>query len=109
MGSRQFSAGCLVSALPACRNTLSIRQQQQADGLHAGMGRRHPMKRPQLHPIPLDAVTFAPGTVTLTMSIGQWDALLAEAYKRGHTLLELNANEQPVAAYRLRSCAICLP
>jgi hypothetical protein len=44
MGSRQFSAGCLVSALPACRNTLSIRQQQQADGLHAGMGSRHPMK-----------------------------------------------------------------
>jgi hypothetical protein len=34
--SRQFSAGCLVSALPACRIYFSIRQQQQADELPAG-------------------------------------------------------------------------
>ncbi len=66
------------------------------------------MNRPPLHPIPLDAVTFAPGTITLTMSIGQWDALLAEAYRRGHTLLELDADERPVAAYRLCHCDLCV-
>lgn len=67
------------------------------------------MKRPRLHPIPLDAVQLGPGVIIITMSIGQWDALLAEAYRRGHTLLELDANEQPVAAYRLCSCGICIP
>jgi hypothetical protein len=67
------------------------------------------MKRPTLHEIPLSEVKFLPRTVTLTMSIGQWDALLAEAYQRGHTLLELDANERPVAAYRLYTCGICIP
>jgi len=67
------------------------------------------MIRPSLHAIPLGAVKFGPGTVTVTMAIGQWDALLAEAYRRGHTLLELDANEQPVAAYRKCSCVICSP
>ena len=41
------------------------------------------------------------------MSTGQWDALLAEAYRRGHTLLELDDNERPVAAYRLCQCDLC--
>jgi hypothetical protein len=67
------------------------------------------MNRPQLHPIPLSSVTFEPGTVTLTMSTGQWNALLAEAYRRGHTLLELDENERPVAAYRACLCEICNP
>jgi len=67
------------------------------------------MKRPALHPIPLDAVTFERGTVTLTMSQGQWNDLLAEAYQRGHTLLELDDQERPVAAYRLCSCELCNP
>lgn len=67
------------------------------------------MKRPPLHPIPLDSVRFLPGTLTFTMSVGQWDALLAEAYRRGHTLLELDANEKPVAAYRLCTCDLCNP
>ena len=68
-----------------------------------------PMKRPTLNPIPLDAVTFERGTVTLTMSTGQWDALLAEAYRRGHTLLELDDQERPVAAYRACPCELCIP
>ena len=67
------------------------------------------MKRPSLHSIPLSEVQLLPGTVTLTMSIGQWDALLAEAYRRGHTLLELDNQERPVAAYRACPCELCSP
>lgn len=65
------------------------------------------MSRPPLNRIPLTEVTFAPRTITLTMSQGQWDALLAEAYNRGHTLLELDEAERPVAAYRRCCCDIC--
>ncbi len=65
------------------------------------------MTRPPLHPIPLDEVTFAPGTITITLSVGQWSALHAEAYRRGHTLLELDADERPVAAYRRCGCDLC--
>jgi hypothetical protein len=36
----------------------------------------------------------------MTMSIGQWDAMLAAAYERGWTLLELDDNERPIRAYR---------
>jgi hypothetical protein len=67
------------------------------------------MSRPTLHPIPLSAVSFGPGTITLTMSAGQWDALLAEAYRRGHTLLELDEDERPIAAYRQCRCDLCKP
>ncbi len=73
----------------------------------------HTLTRPSLHRIPLSAVAFAPGTVTITMSEGQWDALLAEAYRRGHTLLELDALERPIRAYRIDGskehcqCDIC--
>ena len=66
------------------------------------------MKRPDnLHQIPLNEVTFAPGTITFTMSVGQWDLLLAEAYRRGHYLLELDDDERPVAAYRRCTCELC--
>ena len=59
--------------------------------------------RRDLRPIALDdAVPPRPGTVTVTMSIGQWDALLAAAYEHGYTLLELDADEVPVRAYRKR-------
>jgi hypothetical protein len=55
--------------------------------------------RPDLRPVPVgDACR--PGTVTVTMSEGQWDPLLAVAYDMGFTLLELDADERPVAAYR---------
>jgi hypothetical protein len=36
----------------------------------------------------------------VTMSVGQWDMLLQGAYGRGWTLLELDDDEMPVAAYR---------
>ena len=65
------------------------------------------MQRPTLKEIPISAVKFERGTLTFTMSVGQWDNLLAEAYRRGHTLVELDADEKPVAAYRLCSCDLC--
>jgi hypothetical protein len=65
------------------------------------------MKRPPLKEIPISAVKFERGTLTFTMSVGQWDALLAAAYDQGATLLELDANEKPVAAYRRCECELC--
>jgi hypothetical protein len=41
-----------------------------------------------------------PGLVYVTMAAEQWDALLAAAYADGCVLLELDANEDPVRAYR---------
>ena len=67
------------------------------------------MKRPTLHEIPLSEVRLLPGSLMFTMSIGQWDNLLAEAYKRGHTLLELDYSERPIAAYRSCDCELCAP
>ena len=57
------------------------------DGKPVMMMKPHhpPMKRPTLNPIPIDAVTFERGTVTLTMSVGQWNSLLAAAYDQGAT------------------------
>ena len=40
------------------------------------------------------------GQCIVTMSVGQWDMLLQEAYEQGWTLLEFDRNEMPVAAYR---------
>lgn len=65
------------------------------------------MNRPKLHSIPLAEVRLIPGVVIITMSVGQWDALLAEAYRRGHTLLELDENERPIGAYRQCNCELC--
>ena len=73
----------------------------------AGKNELTRMKRPPFHPIPLADVTFTRGSLTFTMSQGQWDALLAAAYERGATLLELDVNERPVAAYRLCQCDLC--
>lgn len=59
------------------------------------------MTRPWLDRVPLDqAIPIRPGRITITMSVGQWDGLLAAAYEHGCTLLELDENERPVAAYR---------
>jgi hypothetical protein len=59
------------------------------------------MERPNLKKIELESVgLFKPGLITITMSQGQWDGLLSSAYDSGHTLLELDDNEIPVAAYR---------
>ncbi len=49
-----------------------------------------------LHPVPLDDL----GGHVVTMSVGQWDALLAAAYNAGWTLLELDHEQRPVRAYR---------
>lgn len=64
--------------------------------------------RRDLHPVPLTAAIEAllggsPGTRVITMSEGQWDALLSAAYEQGWTLLELDEHEQPVRAYRKAS------
>ena len=67
------------------------------------------MKRPTLHEIPLSEVRLRPGSLLFTMSPGQWDALLQAGYDQGATLLELNADERPVAAYRLCGCELCTP
>jgi hypothetical protein len=61
------------------------------------------MKRPKLNKIPLSDARPEPGVVTLTMSVGQWDLLLEVGYNRGFTLLELDDNEIPVAAYRKKN------
>jgi hypothetical protein len=57
--------------------------------------------RPPLNRVPLESVDLLrPGQVTVTMSAGQWGALLAAAYAQGGLLLELDDEEFPVAAYR---------
>ena len=47
-------------------------------------------QRPLLRRIPLSqAIPLRKGHCTITMSVGQWDAMLAGAYQTGWTLLEL--------------------
>jgi hypothetical protein len=56
--------------------------------------------RPPLRRVPLrDWFPPRRGFVTLTMSVGQWDAALAAAYAIGCVLLELDHQERPLAAY----------
>lgn len=57
------------------------------------------MKRPELNEVPLSTITDKP-SVIITMSTGQWDDLLQDAYDTGATLIELDENEHPVRAYR---------
>ena len=52
-----------------------------------------------LKPYPVADVRKAPALV-MTMSAGQWDAMLAAAYEQGWILLELDDHEMPVRAYR---------
>ncbi len=65
------------------------------------------MTRPPLHEIPLAEVSFEPGNVIVTVSENQWGPIQQEAYRRGHTILELDQFERPVRAYRLCTCEIC--
>jgi hypothetical protein len=39
------------------------------------------------------------------MKAGQWDRFLVEAYRRGWVLLELDADDRPVRAYRRQAPA----
>jgi hypothetical protein len=56
--------------------------------------------RPPLRQVPL-ADWWPPrsGRLSVTMSPGQWDPVLAAAYAIGAVLLELDHHERPVAAY----------
>ena len=58
------------------------------------------MQRPHLDKIEDGFIAFEPGTVSYTMSVGQWDELLNAAYHQGDTLIELNDDGIPIAAYR---------
>jgi len=62
------------------------------------------MKRPVLNIVSLNDVMNGllggKPSVNITMSQGQWDALLQAAYDAGHNLIELDDNEIPVRAYR---------
>jgi hypothetical protein len=57
-------------------------------------------RRPPLREIPLSAVDYGPRQRLATMSEGQWHWLLGELYDRGYTLLEVDANETAVRAFR---------
>jgi hypothetical protein len=66
------------------------------------------MRRTELNKVPLASALASlckPGTgrCFITMSMGQRDNLLQEAYERGWTLLELDHKERPVAAYKQQS------
>ena len=63
------------------------------------------MKRPVLNEITLDGGTILKRGLIVTMSVGQWDGLLATAYDRGATLLELDDDEMPIKAYRRKADA----
>jgi len=62
------------------------------------------MERPDLNKIDMNGAMAGflggGGGVTVTMSQGQWDALLQAAYDTGATLIELDENERLTAAYR---------
>lgn len=61
------------------------------------------MKRPKLNEVPIPTNPFQPGCVCITISPGQWDALIKTMYDRGHLLLEIeevNGQEKVVRAYR---------
>jgi hypothetical protein len=66
------------------------------------------MKRPELNEICLQEAikrTFYAPTITITMSQGQWDGLLAASYDIGAVLLELDDHEVPVRAYQRKISA----
>ena len=61
--------------------------------------------KPDLSPLPLvQAVRALTGGTScgrvITMTRGQWDALLASAYQQGWILLELDDGERPVRAFQ---------
>jgi hypothetical protein len=61
------------------------------------------MKRPHLELAALPNPFPEPGALYMTMSPGQWDALLQNAYDRGWVLLEIeevNGQEKAVRAFK---------
>ena len=70
-----------------------------------GEGRGQMPSARDLHPCPLDEALKAvsggiPRVRVMTMGTAQWDGLLSAAYAAGWILLEMNADEVPVRAYR---------
>lgn len=61
------------------------------------------MKRPILDQVELNKAKTC--KLIITMSSGQWDALLDEGYNRGALLLEIDQNEQPVRAFQRKTTA----
>jgi hypothetical protein len=58
-------------------------------------------RRPALNEVPLAAVwPPLPGVCYVTLSPGQWDGLLSEAYGLGWVLLEVDDDERLARAYR---------
>ena len=63
-----------------------------------------PMTRPTLNEVPIPANPFAPGNLSITVSPGQWSALIKCFYESGHLLLEIeevNGKERIARAYKL--------
>ncbi len=63
------------------------------------------MKRPPLRQVSLNwalnkIISPGSGFYCITMSVSQWDKWLDGAYRDGWVLLELDANERPIAAYQ---------
>ena len=58
------------------------------------------MTRPKLTEVSMSQIKES--RMVITMSPGQWDALLDEGYNRGALLLEIDQSEQPVKAYQRR-------
>ena len=60
------------------------------------------MRRPALRPIPLaDVLPLGSRPVAvITLAVGQWDSTLAASYEGGFVLLELDDEQQPLAAYK---------
>ena len=62
------------------------------------------MQKPDLNEISIVdafyAMSITSGQLIVTMSPGQWDALLQAAYNDGAVLLELDEQENPRRAYR---------
>ena len=56
------------------------------------------MIRPKLNKVPFP--DYKKPELIITCNIGQWDILLDDGYKQGATILELDDNENPIAAYK---------
>lgn len=58
-------------------------------------------KRPVLHEVPLSTV-WPPqkAEVYITIDVGAWDDLIENSYNTGFVLLEMDANETPIKAFK---------
>ena len=61
------------------------------------------MKRPKLTEVSMNRIKES--RLIITMSPGQWDALLEAAYDQGAILLEIDEHDHPVKAYQRKIAA----